>query len=311
MIDNGYLGDRLDEIRSLPGVDVRNDGTNRGFAGWVQPRRRRSDVRLHRAGQQRRGDRTRHALAARRGRRSTRGRHRRGQHPPLRPARRVEQRRQRAALPRPQLVRCVRQAGLHLPGRAPRSRRRWPRRWCCGAACGRSSTGSTSTTSRTTRTSRCRCAAGCGGCRCATSPTPVVRHAYDFDRHDTKLYLVERNRVAFWLIAFERRTQLVLGCAAFVVSEVGTLALAMLQGWGRQKLRSYRWLVANRDWLARPASTDPGRTHPSPTASWCPGCRRACGSSPSPSRGRRESPTSGCGPTGPSPGASCDRGWRR
>ena len=27
------LGDRLDEIRSLPDVEIRNDGTKRGFAG--------------------------------------------------------------------------------------------------------------------------------------------------------------------------------------------------------------------------------------------------------------------------------------
>lgn len=81
-------------------------------------------------------------------------------------------------------------------------------------------------------------------------PHAVVRHNYHFDRHPAKLYLVERNRFAFWLIAFERRTQLILA-PAFVVSELGTLGLALAQGWMRQKLSSYRWLVANRRWIAR------------------------------------------------------------
>ena len=80
-------------------------------------------------------------------------------------------------------------------------------------------------------------------------PTAIVRHAYDFDRHPAKLYLVERNRLAYWLIAFERRTQLLLA-PALVASEIGTVGLALIQGWGRQKLRSYRWLLANRGWIA-------------------------------------------------------------
>lgn len=81
-------------------------------------------------------------------------------------------------------------------------------------------------------------------------PESVVLHHYEFSRHPLKFYLLERNRLAMLLTVYGGRL-LGLLAPALLVLELAMLALAWRQGWLRQKLRGYRWLVANRDWLRR------------------------------------------------------------
>jgi GT2 family glycosyltransferase len=76
-------------------------------------------------------------------------------------------------------------------------------------------------------------------------PDAVVVHRYEFSRNPNKLYLLERNRLLFVLTLFEARTLLLLA-PAFVAFELGILLLALREGWGRQKVAGWRWLVRNR-----------------------------------------------------------------
>jgi GT2 family glycosyltransferase len=81
-------------------------------------------------------------------------------------------------------------------------------------------------------------------------PDAVVLHRYEFSKNPNKLYLLERNRLIFVLTLFEVRTLLLLA-PAFVALELGILALAVRDGWARQKLAGWAWLVRNRRWVKR------------------------------------------------------------
>lgn len=75
-------------------------------------------------------------------------------------------------------------------------------------------------------------------------------HHYEFSRNPFKMYLLERNR---WLVlltdfpASVRRRVLPFA----VTAELPLLLLAVLQGWGRQKVASWWWLVRNRSTVRR------------------------------------------------------------
>lgn len=81
-------------------------------------------------------------------------------------------------------------------------------------------------------------------------PAAVIAHHYEFSRNPLKFYLLERNRLAMLLTVYGGRL-LVLLAPALLALELAMLAVAVRQGWLRQKLRGYRWLVANRGWLRR------------------------------------------------------------
>lgn len=81
-------------------------------------------------------------------------------------------------------------------------------------------------------------------------PTAVVRHRYSFGRHRIKYFLAERNRVAMVLTLYERRTLMLLA-PMLVAFEIALWAMAIGQGWGREKYRATRWLLSNRDWIRR------------------------------------------------------------
>ncbi|MBA2388847.1 MAG: glycosyltransferase family 2 protein [Geodermatophilaceae bacterium] len=81
-------------------------------------------------------------------------------------------------------------------------------------------------------------------------PTAVIAHHYEFSRNPLKFYLLERNRLAMLLTVYGGRL-LVLLAPALLALELAMLAVALRQGWLRQKLRGYRWLVAHRGWLRR------------------------------------------------------------
>lgn len=80
-----------------------------------------------------------------------------------------------------------------------------------------------------------------------------VDHDYEFSRHGTKLYFLERNRLIMVATCYERKTLWVLAPALFLY-EMGMAVIALAQGWGRDKLRGWWWLWQNRRWLRQQRS---------------------------------------------------------
>lgn len=76
----------------------------------------------------------------------------------------------------------------------------------------------------------------------------IVWHRYAFARNKRKFYLLERNRLVFVLTLYERRTLLLLLPALFGF-EVTMFLVALCQGWGREKVAGWRWLLRHRTWL--------------------------------------------------------------
>jgi GT2 family glycosyltransferase len=83
------------------------------------------------------------------------------------------------------------------------------------------------------------------GYRVVHEPAAVVLHHYEYGRHATKHYLLERNRLLNLLTLPERRTRRLLAPPALAV-EAGVLAVAVRDGWAGDKVAGWRWLVANR-----------------------------------------------------------------
>jgi GT2 family glycosyltransferase len=87
------------------------------------------------------------------------------------------------------------------------------------------------------------------GRRVTYVPDAVADHHYEFGRSPLKMYLVERNRLVTVLTDYpEHLLRRVL--PALVVIEPLLLAQALMQGWGRQKVASWGWLVRHRTTLA-------------------------------------------------------------
>lgn len=76
-------------------------------------------------------------------------------------------------------------------------------------------------------------------------PDAVVLHRYEFSRNPLKMYLLERNRLLMLLTLYERRTLAVLA-PALVGLELAMLAVSVRQGWWRQKVRGWWWLLRHR-----------------------------------------------------------------
>lgn len=79
-------------------------------------------------------------------------------------------------------------------------------------------------------------------------PTAVSWHWYEFSRNPLKLYLLERNRLITLLTVFEIRTLLRAAPSAIAV-EAGVMAMAIRDGWARQKWDGWRWIWRHRDEL--------------------------------------------------------------
>jgi GT2 family glycosyltransferase len=88
------------------------------------------------------------------------------------------------------------------------------------------------------------------GRRVVLDPGADVYHDYDFERNARKRYFMERNRLAFLLLAFSTRTLLVLA-PLLAATEVAMCALALRQGWLRQKLAGWVWFIRNLRMLLR------------------------------------------------------------
>jgi GT2 family glycosyltransferase len=88
------------------------------------------------------------------------------------------------------------------------------------------------------------------GRRVVVSSDADVWHDYDFERHKKKRYFMERNRLAFLGTCFSARTLLLLA-PLLLATELVMLLLAVRQGWFRDKLAGWVWLVRNGRRLLR------------------------------------------------------------
>ena len=87
------------------------------------------------------------------------------------------------------------------------------------------------------------------GRRVIVEPAADVLHDYVLERDERrKEYYLERNRLVFVLTAYSRRL-LVLVAPVLLGVELGLVLLALRQGWLREKVRGWAWLVRHRGWL--------------------------------------------------------------
>lgn len=85
-------------------------------------------------------------------------------------------------------------------------------------------------------------------------PTAVALHHYEFSRNDTKMYLLERNRIMMVATLWSARALLLLA-PMLVAVELFLAGYAVARGWGRHKLRGYVWLWRQREHIRTRRST--------------------------------------------------------
>ncbi len=83
------------------------------------------------------------------------------------------------------------------------------------------------------------------GLRVIYVPDAVADHHYEFGRSPHKMYLVERNRLITVLTDFPAPLLRAV-LPALVLIEPALLVQAVLQGWGRQKVAAWGWLLRHR-----------------------------------------------------------------
>jgi GT2 family glycosyltransferase len=88
------------------------------------------------------------------------------------------------------------------------------------------------------------------GLRVLVVPDADVLHDYVLERPGRqKEYYLERNRLLFVLTAFSARLLLLLAPVLLAV-EAGIVVLAWRQGWLREKVRGWGWLLRYGSWVA-------------------------------------------------------------
>jgi GT2 family glycosyltransferase len=88
------------------------------------------------------------------------------------------------------------------------------------------------------------------GLRVVVSPGADVYHEYEFERNPGKQYLLERNRLVFVLSSYSPRLLFLLS-PVLLSTEAAMLALALKEGWARDKLAGWGWLLRHAGWLRR------------------------------------------------------------
>jgi GT2 family glycosyltransferase len=88
------------------------------------------------------------------------------------------------------------------------------------------------------------------GLRIVVTPVADVYHDYEFARNETKLYLLERNRLVFVLAAYSPRL-LTLLAPVLLGTEFAMAALALKQRWLSEKVAGWRWLIRHWRWVLR------------------------------------------------------------
>lgn len=100
------------------------------------------------------------------------------------------------------------------------------------------------------------------GLRVVYVPEAVIAHHYEFSKNPRKFYLLERNRLVTVLSLYGGR-MLVLLAPALLAFELAMLVLATKEGWARQKVAGWGWLLRRLGWLrARRAELQRTRTVP-------------------------------------------------
>jgi GT2 family glycosyltransferase len=87
--------------------------------------------------------------------------------------------------------------------------------------------------------------ANIAGYRVVYCPSAIMLHAPEFARRGRKWFYLERNRTFSVLSNYEAGTLLRLA-PLLLVSELGLIAVAAVQGWLPQKLEAYRSTIALR-----------------------------------------------------------------
>ena len=88
------------------------------------------------------------------------------------------------------------------------------------------------------------------GLRVVVNPGADVYHEYEFGRNPGKQYLLERNRLVFVLSAYSPRLLFLLS-PVLASTEAAMLVLALKEGWAKDKLAGWGWLLRNAGWLLR------------------------------------------------------------
>jgi GT2 family glycosyltransferase len=88
------------------------------------------------------------------------------------------------------------------------------------------------------------------GHRIVLDPAANVLHEYEYGRNPRKSYYLERNRLVFVLSAYSGRL-LFLMSPVLVATELGMAALALKEGWLRDKIAGWGWLVRNAGLVRR------------------------------------------------------------
>ncbi len=86
------------------------------------------------------------------------------------------------------------------------------------------------------------------GLRIVVDPRADVYHEYEFGRNPQKRYLLERNRLIFVLSAYSPRL-LAAVAPVLIAGELATLTLAVREGWTREKVAGWAWLIRHVGWL--------------------------------------------------------------
>jgi GT2 family glycosyltransferase len=86
------------------------------------------------------------------------------------------------------------------------------------------------------------------GWRVVINPRADVLHDYAHGRNPAKNYFMERNRLIFVSTAYSGRLLLVLA-PLLVATELGLTAVALREGWFRDKARGWAWCLRNARWI--------------------------------------------------------------
>jgi GT2 family glycosyltransferase len=80
------------------------------------------------------------------------------------------------------------------------------------------------------------------GYKVVCSPRSIVYHKYKFMTGKQKLYYLERNRLLVLLKIYDKNTWLRI-FPIFIFMETGIIVFSIYQGWFREKIKSYAWIL--------------------------------------------------------------------